>query len=187
MHGSVRLWMALGMVLLPAAAGAAPAGAAPEGAAPGDAARTRVLERYGQLPLSFEPNRGQLPREVRFSSRGPGYALFLTADEAVLQVAPAVIRCKLLGARAGAAVVGEQRTTAKAHYLIGGDRSRWQRNVPLYQRVRYRSVLPGVDLIYYGNQRQLEYDFVVAPGADPSTIRLPVSYTHLTLPTILRV
>jgi hypothetical protein len=108
--------------------------------------------------------------------------LFLTADEAVLQVAatgsaqePAVIRGRLLGARAGAAVVGEQRATAVAHYLIGSARSRWQRNVPLFARVRYRNVLPGVDMVYHGNQGQLEYDFVVAPAIDPATIRLRYS------------
>ena len=170
MYRSVRLRVALASVFLAGAAEAAPTEAAPE-----DAARARILERYGELPLSFEPNRGQLPREVRFSSRGPGYALFLTADEAILQVGTAEIRGRLLGARAGAAVAGERRMSGKAHYLIGGARSRWQRNVPLYSRVRYRRVLPGVDLVYYGNQRQLEYDFVVAPGTDPATIRMRYS------------
>jgi hypothetical protein len=164
-YRSVRLWVVLGSVFLAGVAGAAPE----------DAARTRILERYGELPLSFEANRGQLPRAVRFSSRGPGYALFLTAQEAVLQVGPAAIRGRVLGARAGAALVGERRMPAVAHYLIGSARSRWQRNVPLYSRVRYRAVLPGVDLVYYGNQRQLEYDFVVAPGTDPATIRMRYS------------
>ena len=165
MYRSVRLSLVLGSVLVAGVAGAAPE----------DAARARILERYGELALSFEPNRGQLPRQVRFSSRGPGYALLLTADEAVLQVGGAEIRGRLLGARPGAAVAGERRMAAKAHYLIGNARSRWRRNVPLYSRVRYRGVLPGVDLVYHGDQRQLEYDFVVAPGSDPATIRMRYS------------
>jgi hypothetical protein len=171
MYGSVRLWLGLASVLLPGLAKAAPE----------EATRARVLARYGELPLSFERNQGQLAPEVRFSSRGPGYALFLTADEAVLHVArdrgaaAAVIRGRLLGARAGAAVIGEGRSSAKAHYLIGRARSRWQRDVPLYARVRYRQALPGVDMVYHGDQRQLEYDFVVAPGTDPATIRMRYS------------
>jgi len=160
---AVRVWVALAGVLVPGWANAAPEGAA----------RARLLDSYGDLPLSFERNQGQLPPQVRFSSRGSGYALFLTADEAVLELdASRVIRARLLGARRHAAVSGEGRLQAKAHYLVGRARSGWQRNVPLYARVRYRDVLPGVDLVYHGNQRQLEYDFVVAPGVDPATIRM---------------
>ncbi len=152
--------VALAAVLVSGAAEAAPE--------PG----VRLLERYGDVPLAFERNRGQLPAGVRFSSRGPGYALFLTAEEAVLELdGSRAIRARVLGARARAAVSGEAQLEAVAHHLIGA-RSRWQRNVPLYRRVRYRGVLPGVDMVYRGNQRQLEYDFVVAPGGDPAAIRM---------------
>jgi hypothetical protein len=163
MGGSVRLWIVLGSLAVAGSAHAAPAAAA----------RAQLLDRYGDLPLAFERNDGQLPAAVRFSSRGPGYALSLTAEEAVLELdASRAIRARLLGARPRAAVIGEGRLAATAHHLIGRARARWHRNVPLFARVRYRDVLPGVDVVYHGNQRQLEYDFVVAPGGDPAAIRL---------------
>src|SRR5208282_6759909 len=63
----------------------------------------------------------------------------------------------------------------KSNYFIGNNPRNWRTNVPAYAKVRYAAVYPGVDLIYYGNRRALEYDFVLAPGADPSQIRLKVA------------
>src|SRR5882672_3973814 len=139
----------------------------------------RVSESYGKLPLHFEANRGQADKAVRFLSHGAGYSLYLTADEAVLVLSkPAAdakrvaLRMNLVGAARTPAVSGIDELPGKANYLIGKDQSKWRRNVPTYARVRYREVYPGIDLVYYGNQRRLEYDFVVAPGADPSKIVL---------------
>jgi len=84
----------------------------------------------------------------------------------------AVVKMKFLGAAARPKLSGESVLPGKVNYFVGKDKSKWRANVPTYGRVRYASVYPGVDLVYYGNQRQLEYDFVVAPGADPKTIRL---------------
>jgi hypothetical protein len=64
------------------------------------------------------------------------------------------------------------RLPGRSNYITGKDASRWRRNVVSFAKVRYRNVYPGIDLIYYGNQRQLEYDFVAAPGSDPNMIRL---------------
>ena len=132
---------------------------------------------YGKLPLAFEANVGQTDRRVKFLSRGSGYTLFLTGDEAVLALPKAAhARMKLVGANVNANVTGADELAGKSNYFTGNDPKKWRTNVPNYARVKYPSVYPGVDLIYYGNQSgRLEYDFVVAPGADPSPITLNVS------------
>jgi hypothetical protein len=134
----------------------------------------RVMDSYGKLPLSFEANRGQTARQVKFLARGPGYTLFLTPDAAVLslhgQKANAVLRMKLAGANARASVTGADALPGKSNYFIGSDPSQWRTNVPTYGAVKYAAVYPGIDLVYHGNQRLLEYDFLVAPGADPQAI-----------------
>jgi len=132
---------------------------------------------YTALPLAFEPNRGQADASVRFLSRGAGYALFLTSDEAILTLrGPAddvsVLRMTLPGAQPPLHISGLDELPGKINYLIGDDPAQWRTNVPTYASVKYESVYPGVDLVYYGNDRELEYDFVVAPGADPKAITL---------------
>jgi hypothetical protein len=84
----------------------------------------------------------------------------------------AVVRMRLVGANVKATVTGAEELPGKSNYFIGNDPKKWRTNVPSYGRVNYEGVYPGVDLVYYGNQRQLEYDFVVAPGADPNQIKL---------------
>jgi len=135
------------------------------------------------LPMFFEANQGQTDPRVKFLSRGRVYGLFLTADEAVLELhvetrlaaspsANNVIRMRLDGANAIARVSGAELLPGKSNYFIGNDPSKWHRGIPQFARVNYESVYPGVDLTYYGNQGQLEYDFRVAPGADPNQIAL---------------
>src|SRR5438270_715493 len=145
----------------------------------------RVSESYGKLPLQFEANRGQTHKDVRFLSRGAGYSLYLTADEAVLVLnkPPAdakrdarsrqahaksvALRMSLVGAARKPQVTGLDELQGKANYFIGKNPETWRTNVPTYAKVHYQNVYPGIDLVYYGNQRQLEYDFILAPGADP--------------------
>ncbi len=139
--------------------------------------------------MFFEPNQGQTDPQVKFMARGAGYGLFLTADEAVLELQQPVpsprtataipapkpnswIRMKLAGANASARVSGTSPLPGKSNYFIGDDRSQWRSGIPQFARVQYQAVYPGVDLVYYGNQGQLEYDFRVAPGADPNQIAL---------------
>ena len=136
-----------------------------------------VLANFGQLPLMFEPNRGQTDPAVEFLARGNGYGLFLTSDEAVLSLGKphardSVVRMKLSGANPNPLVDGRELLPGKSNYYIGGDPSKWHVGVPQYARVRYSQVYPGIDLVYYGHQGQLEYDFEVAPGADPRRIEL---------------
>jgi hypothetical protein len=85
---------------------------------------------------------------------------------------PVVVRMKLEGANVTPGVEGLQESPGKANYFIGNDPAKWRTNVPTYARVRYQAIYPGVDLVYYGNQGQLEHDFVVAPGANPKIITM---------------
>ncbi len=159
------------------------------------ATRIRALETYGRLPLSFEANFGQVDPQVMFLSRGAGYSLFLTRSEAVITLrnasgeksampvaralpsreeASAVLRMKLIGANANTRVLGQDELSGRSNYFRGSDPAKWKTNVRQYARVRYVNVYPGADLIYYGNQRELEYDFVLRPGADPEQILLEI-------------
>ena len=132
---------------------------------------------YTPLPLAFEPNSGQADANVRFLSRGAGYLLLLTPDEAVLALRDvggdvSLLRMTLPGAQLPARMSALDELPGKINYFVGDDPARWRTNVSTYARVKYEAVYPGVDLIYYGNERELEYDFVVAPGADPKAITL---------------
>jgi hypothetical protein len=139
--------------------------------------RARISDTYGRLPLSFEANTGQADPAVRFLTRGQGYTLFLTPAEAVLSLSgpqhgSAVVRIRAAGGKRAPRVTGLEPQATQSNYLLGNDSARWHTRVPHYARVRYEDVYPGIDLVYRGNQRQLEYDFVLAPGADPKRIRL---------------
>src|SRR5882724_7936934 len=126
-----------------------------------------------ELPLAFEVNRGQADQRVRFMARGRGHALFLTDDEAVLALRDGgVLRVRLLGGSAAPEVSGVDELPARASYLIGNEPRRWRTGIRQYARVRYRQVYTGVDLIFHGSEGRLEYDLVVAPGADPDVIRI---------------
>ncbi len=146
---------------------------------------------YGRLPLAFERNQGQTVSEVQFLSRGPGYTAFLSAGSAVLSLRRsaletaagsasqsadrnATVRFTLLGAASSPTVVGEGPQPGRVNYFFGNDPAKWHTNVPTYARVRYRNVYPGIDLVYYGNHRQLEYDFEVQPGSDPRRIQFEI-------------
>jgi hypothetical protein len=139
-------------------------------------------------PLSFEANQGQTDPAVTFLSRGNGYALFLTRDSAVFKLrsfqqseSPAVVRMKLAGANRDAKVSGADALPGIVNYFMGNDPNKWINSVSTFGRVNYQQIYPGIDLVYYGTERQLEYDFVVAPGADPKQIGLEFASARPTL------
>ena len=140
-------------------------------------AEPTAADRYGRLPLSFEANLGQSDPQVRFLARGEGYSLFFTGSGAALSLPNRhSIRMQLTHSSATARVSGEDQLSGIANYFLGNDPANWHRNIPTYSRVKYSSVYPGIDLAYYGaqeqgGQNQLEYDFLVAPGANPGDIR----------------
>ena len=146
------------------------------------AQREAISKSYGKLPLSFEANRGQFDDRVCFKARGLNYALFLTGNEAVFALRSEkkdessgeveVLRMKLLGARSNANVSGSGELPGKVNYFIGNDARKWRKNILTYSTVTYRNVYDGIDLVYHGNQQQLEYDFVIAPGASPQRIKI---------------
>ncbi|TMI83619.1 MAG: hypothetical protein E6H04_02545, partial [Bacillati bacterium ANGP1] len=163
---------------------------------------------YAALPLSFEANRGQTDPQVRFLARVGRHVFFLTSTETVLVFTPpkgpgrangqrasrapgqpedrlaTVLRMRFAGANPTPLVTGVEQLPGKANYLIGNHPANWLTHVPLYARVLYENLYPGIDLRFYGAPRgdqtgagrahggQLEYDFVVHPGADPGIIGL---------------
>jgi hypothetical protein len=137
----------------------------------------QLQQAYGQLPIRFEANQGQTDAQVKFLARGSGYTVFLTPTGAVLSLQQEsgggdVIRMQLAGANPAPAVLGRDELPGKSNYLIGNDPAQWHPGVANYGKVEYENVYPGVNLVYYGNQQQLEYDFQVAPGANPQAIAL---------------
>jgi hypothetical protein len=145
--------------------------------------------------MRFEANQGQTDSRVKFLVHGPEHTLFLTPDEAVLRLrqstsslktptapssAPTEISAPLLdtihlslaGAQTPGHLEGLDELQTRSNYFIGNDPHKWHTNVTNYARVRYSQVYPGIDLIYYGNQERLEYDFQIAPGADPRAIAM---------------
>ncbi len=166
---------------------------------------SRWADAYTKLPLSFEENEGQTAREVRYVSQGSGYELFLTPQEAVLALGSqqhydlspmhrtasirairktrkagqiTTVRLQLEGANPNPDIAGVDRLPARVNYFIGNDPKKWHTDVPAFAQVKYAEVYPGVDLVFYGNQRRLEYDFIVAPGADPKAIQLKIVGAH---------
>jgi len=112
---------------------------------------------------------------VKYLSSGPGYSVYLTATE-VRIVSPGlparVLRMKLIGSNRSAKIEPLDPLPGRSNYFIGSDPSKWRTNVPNFAKVAVHGVYPGIDLIFYGNQQQLEYDVVVGPGADPNRFRL---------------
>jgi len=143
-------------------------------------------------PLVFEPNQGQVSSQVSWTAQGAGYRFYMTpAGGSIVLAEPApapaslpktpasvnpsesslsVVRMKLNGGKPWTDVQGLEPTGGVSNYLMGNDRKQWHTGIPHYERLRVESVYDGIDLVLYGRGRNLEYDFVVAPGADPKQI-----------------
>jgi hypothetical protein len=156
-------------------------------------AESRLRNNLHALPLSFEENHGQSDKQVRFMARGGDYMTFITPGESVLAIAPrtkagrpgdkqATVKVRLDGSRRDARVTGFDRLPGQANYFIGSDPKKWHTKIPTYAKVKCEQPVPGVDVVYYGNQRQLEYDYVVAPGTDPE--KLTVCYDGVQKATV---
>jgi len=140
------------------------------------------VSQYGSLPLSFEANQGQAEPSVRYLSHSQSYTLFLERGESVIvpqattgTVSP--IRIRLANTNSNATPTAEEQQLTRTNYFLGNNPAKWQTNIPNYSRIRYNSIYPGIDLVYYGNQRHLEHDFIVAPHADPDRIVLTIEGT----------
>lgn len=138
------------------------------------------LSAAGKLPLAFEPNQGQGNRESMFFARGPGYSVALRPDGATIHAKAksgksALTVMRLLGASTTAKPHAKDALPGKVNYFIGSDPKLWHVNLPTFAKVEFPQAYPGIDMIYYGSQGQLEYDFVVQPGANPASIRIKFS------------
>jgi Beta-propeller repeat len=141
-------------------------------AAPADSNLARGKAALSQLPLRFEENRGQFDPSVRYAARGGGYDLLFTSDGALLHFGSSkTVDISLRGANREALIEGVNPLRARTNYMVG-PRANWHTDVANFAGVQYRQVYPGIDLIYYGSGNRLEYDFVLAPGADPAAIRM---------------
>ncbi|HET6891869.1 MAG TPA: hypothetical protein VFH31_12260, partial [Pyrinomonadaceae bacterium] len=127
--------------------------------------------------MSFEVNQGQANRQFDFISRGTDFRLYVNSSGALLAVQheadnASMLRMTFAKANRSPAGVALEELPGKANYFIGHDPAQWRVGVPTYSKVKYTNIYPGVDVVYYGNKQLLEYDFVVAPGADPHRIQL---------------
>ncbi|MEO5803235.1 MAG: SBBP repeat-containing protein [Verrucomicrobiota bacterium] len=164
----------------------------------GAAAQNQITagKKFARLPMSFEANMGQTDSEVQFFARGYGYTLFLKPTEAVISLQntpgknekkhhgrrdPAqqsrvnrsgfVLGMELIGAKDSTGA-GVNQLPEQTSYFLGASSAQWRTNIASFSRVKFDEVYPGIDLVYYGNQQQLEYDFVVNPAASPDSIQL---------------
>jgi hypothetical protein len=140
-------------------------------AAPPDAAMSMAKSALAHMPLRFEANQGQWKPDVLFAARTRGLVVAMTASGPSLRFGAQRVAIALAGSRDASAVEPLDRLNTRTDYYLG-HREDWHTAVPSYSRVRYRQVYPGIDAVYYGNPERLEYDFVLAPGADPSAIRM---------------
>lgn len=165
--------------------------------------RGRVRATLEALPLAFEANRGQTDPQVKYMARGNGYTVFLTPDDTVFAVhsssssssasgkfatrsaakavrasgpeITAAVHMKLVGANPHSQIAAGRELPGHTNYFIGNDPSKWQTGVKQYAAVSYRDVYPGVNMAFHGQQRQLEFDFIVAPGAQAAPIAFGIS------------
>jgi hypothetical protein len=154
------------------------------GVSSGNAAATKTSPSMASrasiagVPLNFERNLGQAPNEVQFLAHGPAYAIELTEQGAALAFgvpnaqAAKVIHLRVQGADLNSRPRAEEPLPGRVNYFIGNDPSKWRTDVATYNKVRYANVYPGIDLVYYGTEGKLEYDFAVAPGSDAKRIGL---------------
>ena len=165
-----------------------------------------VDSTYGNIPLAFTVNEGQAPSSIRFTARGSGCGMafsssgttFLLSRETAGSVARRAakksvvfeddptkdqpeyesfaLNLSFIGANENTEIQGEDRLSWNNNYFIGNDPSQWRTDVPNYKKIRFKEVYSGIDLVYYGNQKRVKYDFVVKPGEDPEQILLKYDF-----------
>lgn len=167
-----------------------------------ESANASGTSRFVSLPLHFEENRGQLNSGVMFAARGRQGVVFLDAHGLTLVMIAGnmrpdnadsavgigekwlgassrrVVRVEFVGAESSVPISGVDRLPGKANYFLGRDPVRWRMNVPTFSRLRARGVYPGIDVVFYGPDGKLEFDFELSAGANPEMIRLAVKGTN---------
>ena len=156
----------------------------------GASSQLALAEKYGDLPLRFEANLGQVPPEVKFLARGSNSTVFLTSTEATLALdippqralqtdrpptrftlhhpaSAVLLHMTLVSTNPKAEVFGTNPLPCLSNYFIGNDSAKWRTGIPNYAKVKYKDIYPGVNLAFYGNHGRLEYDFVAFSGSTP--------------------
>src|ERR1700716_2433099 len=160
--------------------------------------KARIVQNYGSLPLVFEKNEGQTDPQVKYVARTNGYTTFLTPSDVVLsfhssahsriasrrrrelpqqkaqsaETGSALVRMHMVGANSSAELAASDKLPGLTNYYIGNDPKKWQSGVAHYGRVPYKNIYPGIDMAFHGQQRQVEFDFIVGPGASPKPIEM---------------
>ncbi len=151
-------------------------------------ATAAIRKSYFNLPLSFESNQGQVDKNVKFLSRGAGYKILVAPTEAVFSFAEDsrradrdvrlshrdTLRIRIIGANPSPKIKAFEKLPGRSNYLVGNNPAKWRTGIQHYAKVKLEEVYPGIDLVYYGNQRNLEYDWIVAPGANQEFIRFEI-------------
>jgi Beta-propeller repeat/Abnormal spindle-like microcephaly-assoc'd, ASPM-SPD-2-Hydin len=140
--------------------------------------RYDIERAYGQLPMSFEVIPGAREGEANAIAKSRGFNLFLVGSDAIMAVEKGdpkktqFVQMRVLGGNPRPKTSGIGRLGRRSNYLIGSDPNDWRIGIPNFERVLLSNVYPGIDLTYYGQQGNLECDFVVAPRSDPRRIQL---------------
>lgn len=157
--------------------------------------KTLVNENYGRLPLRFEKNIGQTNNNIDFISHNSDYALFLSPTKTIFAIknqqnannfsknpkinrrnpiveSTTTLTMELIGANNNAKPIELDKLETKSNYLISNNQNEWQTNVENFSKVKYQNIYKGIDIVYYGNQKQLEYDLIVSPYINPDTISI---------------
>jgi len=136
----------------------------------------RLQKAYGDLPMYFIQNDGQLDRRVVFYEEGAGHATFFTKQGVYLRLKgnqfSEAVRLMPISKTKDPRIIAEELQEGRVNYFVGNDPGTWKANIATYRAVVYEEIYPGIDMKFHGNNRQLEYDLLVKPGADPSSIRL---------------
>jgi PKD repeat protein len=157
--------------------------------------KARVLNTFHEQPLAFTENLGQIDKRVKFYQRGSGHETYFTKNgiyfafhqrktkpvqptEIMAEGSPmdesvesSIVRLMPAGVHEGAQIKPKERLKGKVNYYIGNKRARWKTNVPIYRSIVYQEAFPGIDLKFYGTDRQLEYDVTLKPGSDVSQVK----------------
>lgn len=148
-------------------------------AKPNSSAPEAHIAETQTLPLQFERNTGQADAAIRYLAHGPGYNLYLASDQVLLMLAPPGggqpqqrLSLRFVGASRTPEIVGQEKLPGVVNYYLGRDPQAWQTGIPTYAGVLYREIYPGIDLLFYGNEQDIEHDFIVSPGADVDLIAI---------------
>lgn len=136
-------------------------------------------EDFYKLPLYFIQNNGHMDKRIKFYEKGSRHAVFFTRRGVYFSFVnnyyPVIVKLIPLGAYKTPKIIGEDLQKNKVNYFMGNDPGKWKANIPTYKAVTYKGIYEGIDMKFYGNNRQLEYDIIVEPGADPSRIKFACS------------